>query len=139
MKRNESITTIMSTDILTVHTGQKLSEVRRVLAERSVHHIPVVSGNKLVGLISSTDMMKLSFEAYGTDQRSVDAVLDHQFTISGVMSTELRTLNKRRTVREAAELLREGSFHSLPIVDDDSTLVGIVTTTDLIRYLLDQY
>ena len=46
----------------------------------------------------------------------------------------------RQSLRAAsAELLREGTFHSLPIVDEDHNLVGIVTSTDLIRYHLDQY
>ncbi len=139
MKRNVPISTIMSSDLFSVHTGQPLSEVRRLLAERPLHHVPVVSGKKLVGLISATDMLRLSFQAYGTDERTVDAVLDSQFSIDKVMTTRLVTLHHKRTIRDAAELLREGTFHSLPVVNDDGELVGIVTSTDLIRYHLDQY
>ncbi|MCA9715255.1 MAG: CBS domain-containing protein [Myxococcales bacterium] len=139
MKRNVPISSIMSTDIFSVHTGQAPSEVRRLLAERPLHHVPVVSGRTLVGLISATDMLKLSFQAYGTDARTVDAVLDNQFTIQQIMTTELVTLHRSRTIRDAAELLKDGSFHSLPIVDDDDALVGIVTSTDIIRYHLEQY
>ena len=43
-------------------------------------------------------------------------------------------------IRDAAEILAKGEFHSLPIVDtDDTTLLGMVTSTDLIRHLLDQF
>lgn len=139
MKRNEPIRSIMSTDVTTVNVSQKLSEVRRLLAEGRFHHLPVLSGKKLVGLISASDMIKLSFSAYGADERAVDALLDHEFSIEGVMVKDLQTIGSGRTVREAAQLLKSGDFHSVPVVDDAGDLVGIVTSTDLIRYLIDQY
>lgn len=138
MKRNEPVSKIMTRELETVHVGQKLSEVRRMLANNPYHHVPVVSGDKLVGLISSTDMVKLSLEIFGADQRAVDAMLDTSHTIESVMSTKLITIGGKDTVRQAAELLSEGVFHSLPVVDDGK-LVGMVTSTDVIRYLLAQY
>lgn len=138
MKRNEPVSKIMTSNISTVHTGQKLSEVRRMLANNPYHHVPVVSGDKLVGIISASDMLKLSLAIYGVDERTVDAMLDSQHTIESVMSTKLNTIGGKDTVRTAAELLGEGNFHSLPVVDGDK-LVGIVTSTDVIRYLLAQY
>ena len=139
MKKNESITKVMTSDVRTVHTGQKLSEVRRLMGEASIHHVPVVSGKALVGILSSTDLMRLSVETYGADERSMDAMLDHQFDIEAVMKSDPVTLTTKATVRDAAVILSEGTFHSLPIVDAEGALAGIVTSTDLIRYLLDQY
>ena len=139
MKKNEPISKIMSEEVKTVHLAQKLSTVREVLRENSIHHVPVVSGEKLVGILSATDMMELSFGAYGADSRSLDAILDHQFTIEGVMTTDITTINVKNTVREAAKILSSGQFHSLPVVDDNNLLKGIVTSTDLIQYLVDQY
>lgn len=139
MKRNEPIKSIMTTDAISVNVTQKLSEVRRLMSDKGIHHVPVVSGTKLVGLLSATDMVRLSFSAYGADERAVDAMLDHEFTIEKSMNTNLVTLPDRGTVRDAAERLREGEFHSLPVVDADGNLVGIVTSTDLIKYLFDQY
>ncbi len=99
----------------------------------------MVSGDKLVGLISSGDIMRLIFDAGNVDTRSMDAVLDAQFTLEGVMSKDLVTIAPTDTIRHAAGLLVERAHHSLPVVDGDQKLVGIVTSTDLIRYLLDQY
>ena len=138
MKRNESISKIMTTSIETVHTGQKLSEVRRMLANNPYHHVPVVSGGKLIGMISASDMLTLSLAIYGVDERAVDAMLDAEHTIESVMTTELTTISVKDTVRSAAELLGEGSYHSLPVVDEGK-LSGLVTSTDVIRYLLAQY
>jgi CBS domain-containing protein len=139
MKRNEPLSSVMTKELTTVNVTNKLSEVRKLLSEQGIHHVPVVSGTKLVGLISATDMVRLSFSAYGADARAVDAMLDHEFSVEKVMSTELTTLKNSQKVRDAAQVLSSGSFHSVPVVDDENNLVGIVTSTDLIRYLADQY
>ncbi|MCB0321346.1 MAG: CBS domain-containing protein [Bdellovibrionales bacterium] len=139
MKKNEPITKIATKNPYSVHTGQKLSEVRHLFKEKGVHHCPVVSGDKLIGIISATDILALSFEAFGTDERSIDSVLDNRFTIEEVMQADVVSVLENDTVRKAAEILSEGRFHSLPVVSSQGELKGIVTSTDLIRYLVDQY
>ncbi len=139
MRHNEPVSKIMSSQILTVHAAQKVSAVYALLTENRVHHVPVVNGNKLVGLVSSTDMMKLSLDAYGTPDSANTAYFDSQFTIDDVMSSDLVTIKADDSIRSAAEMLSTGARHSLPVVDGDGALVGIVTTTDLVKYLLDQY
>lgn len=139
MKRNEPVSKIMTTDVESVHIGMKLSEVRQRLAEKPYHHVPVVSGKKLIGLISSTDMVRLSLSLFGADQRAVDAMLDANHSIEAVMTKELTTVHVKDTVRDSAEKLADGTFHALPVVDDEGQLEGIVTSTDVIKYLLDQY
>ena len=62
-----------------------------------------------------------------------------EFSIEDVMTTALTTIDSMSTVREAAALLSSGDFHSLPIVGPGDELLGIVTSTDLIRYLLAQF
>ena len=139
MKKNEPISKIMSTDIVTVHQGQNISDVRHIICESNIHHVPVVDGKTLIGLISSTDLMRLNIVISGADDRTIDAIVDKQFTIKGIMKTELTALNDTDTIRQASNILAEGKFHSLPVVDKQKQIVGIVTMTDLIRYLDDQY
>ncbi|MHA1565781.1 MAG: CBS domain-containing protein [Alphaproteobacteria bacterium] len=139
MRHNEPVRHIMSSEVMTVHTAQKVSEAYRLLTENNNHHLPVVSGKKLMGLISSTDMMKLSLDAYGTPDPVNAEYFDSQFSIEGVMSTGVNTVKDNDPIRSAAELLSDGTRHSLPVVNGDGELVGIVTTTDLVKYLLAQY
>jgi len=70
---------------------------------------------------------------------TVDATLNHQFKIRDLMQRDLVTLHPTNTIRDAANMLGSGEFHSLPVVDRDNVLVGIVTSTDLIKYLADLY
>lgn len=129
----------MSTGLITVHHGEPISKVRKLLREHNIHHVPVVSGHELLGMISASDILRVSFgDAFDTDERTVDATLDHTMTLEDVMQKNPRTLRQNATVRDAAEVLVKGDFHAVPIVEaDDKTLVGMVTSTDLIRYLLE--
>ena len=137
MKRNEPVSHIMTPNPFSVQRGQKLSDVRHALSEHNIHHVPVVEGKKLVGMISMTDIVRLSWGA--TDGRGLDTLLDHTATLGDVMAKNPVRLRQTHSIREAAELLSGGHFHALPVVGDGDELVGIVTSTDLIRYLLEQY
>lgn len=139
MKHNDPISKIMSRNVITVHHGDPLSKVRGLVREHGVHHIPIVNGDQLVGIIAWSDILRVSFgDAFQTDERTVDATLDHTMTLEQVMKKDPVTLAETGTVREAAEILAKSDFHSLPIVNGHK-LVGMVTTTDLIKYLLDQF
>ena len=139
MKHNDPISKIMSRNVITVHHGDPISKVRALVHEHGVHHIPVVNGDQLVGIIAWSDILRVSFgDAFQTDERTVDATLDHTMTLEQVMKKNRVTLAETGTVREAAEILATSDFHSLPIVNGNK-LVGMVTTTDLIKYLLDQF
>lgn len=135
--RREPITKVMTTELVSVDRSQPLSEVYHVLKGNRFHHIPVIDGETPVGMISSTDVLKLVYDIDGSDDRVLTTMLDHQFNIDDAMTTELVTLTEDATVHDAAELLAEGSIHSVLVVDAAGTLIGIVTTTDLVRYLRD--
>jgi len=47
---------------VSVHVGQKLSEVRAAMSEGGFHHVPVVSGKKLLGMLSATDLLRVTYE-----------------------------------------------------------------------------
>ena len=58
--------------------------------------------------------------------------------VEQVMAKNLISVSSQTTIKDAAEILAKKEFHALPVVDNEK-LVGILTTTDLINYLLDQY
>lgn len=137
MKRNVPVSKIMTANPFTVHFGMKLTEVSRAIETQGFHHVPIVSGKKLLGMLSSTDLMRVTYD-YGQDDRMTDAVLDHTHQIAELMTSHVVTIAPDESIRRAFELLAEGRFHALPVVDGDE-LVGIVTSTDLLRYALEQY
>lgn len=137
MRRNEPVSKIMTSKPTTVHLGQKLSDARTVMTEHHCHHVPVVNGDELIGMLSSTDLLRASYE-YGEDVRHANAVLDHTRSIEDVMQKGIVTLGPKDSVRQAAEIFGKNWFHALPVCEDGK-LVGIVTTTDVMNYLVEQY
>ena len=135
MKKNEPISKVMSSELITVHDGQPVSTLRKIFEENPIHHIPVVSGEAVIGIVTSTDFMRISFGEFGNqDAKGLDAILDHTYKMHDVMVRNPITIPNSATVREAAKMLSSGNFHALPVVDGDK-LVGIVTSTDLLNYL----
>lgn len=139
MKRKQPISTIMTTDMITVHVEQDISDIRKILEENPFHHIPVVIGRKIVGLISSSDIRKVVFALIHANKPLNDETLNKQFTVEEIMLKEVITLNASETIHRAAEMFCGGLIHSLLVIDDKHDLVGIVTSTDMIMFLLDQY
>ncbi|MDJ0903815.1 MAG: CBS domain-containing protein [Xenococcus sp. MO_188.B8] len=139
MKKKESVSQIASTGLITIQLGQKLSEARKLMQVNQIHHVPVLQGQKLMGILSAVDLATLSLTSFGSDEQANDTMLDKQFSVEEVMSKNMVTVKPTDPIREAAEILAEGHFHSLPIVDKEGNLQGLVTSTDLIRYLLSQY
>ncbi len=138
MKKNSPVTQVMTSEPTTVHEGEPISKLRKIFEEQGIHHIPVVSGKKLSGIVSWSDFMRISFGEFGNqDSKSLDEILDHTYKLQDVMTVNCTTIDKGGTIREAARILGSHNFHALPVVDGEE-LVGIVTSTDLIRFLADQ-
>lgn len=139
MKRRELVSKIMSTNLITVNTTNNLVEAERLFNENSIRHIPVVSGEDIIGMLSLTDLLRVSFvDTYGSDESDVDTAVYNMLTIEQVMVKNIVSVSSTQTIKEVAEILAKNEFHALPVVDDNK-LVGIVTTTDLLNYLLEQY
>lgn len=139
MRKNEPITNIMSKAVISAEKGQPLSVISQLMSDHGIHHVPVLNAGELVGIVSFIDMMKLHLITCTVPEQTIGAIIDKQFSIADVMINDVVTVNEKDTVRTATEILSSGEFHSLPVVDGDNRLVGIVTSTDLIRYLSDQY
>ena len=136
MKRQEPISNVMSSSVESADVNDKLSVVRQLLLDGSIHHVPIIEGRTLVGIISSRDMLKLPFDVNGISDNAIDEGLDKGFTIDQVMHRDLVTIDRDETVQTAIDLLARGKFHSLPVVDEEDCLVGIVTSIDLLAYLM---
>jgi len=137
MKKREQVAKIMTPNPITVNTTNKVSEVAQIFADKNIHHIPVVSGSDLIGMISKTDIDRVSFVTNLQDEKANTAIYD-SLQIEQVMTSQLDTVQEDDEIREAATLLAGGRYHAIPVMEGKE-LKGIVTSTDVINYLLEQY
>ncbi|KAF2336421.1 CBS domain-containing protein [Flavobacterium daemonense] len=138
MKKREPISHIMTKTVVTANEKDDLKTVVEKLKKNTIRHIPIVKGKEVVGIISRTDINRLTFGALFEGQDGADEAILDMLSISQVMTSKPRTVPSDMIIRDLAEIFAKEDFHALPVVDHDE-LKGIVTTTDVIKYLLEQY
>lgn len=138
MRHRVPLSTIMTSNIIKLNITDSLTKAEEIFKKYKVRHLPVVSGNKLVGILSYTDLLKISLADFKEDDESIDITVYNMFTLEQVMVKNVTTVQANENIKFAAEILAEKDFRALPVMDGD-LLVGILTTTDLIKYLLKQY
>ena len=139
MKQKVPVSTIMTKNVVKLNLSDDLTKAEMLFKKHHIRHIPVVYSNKIVGMLSNTDLLRISFaDAIDDDEDVVDTTVYNMFTVEQVMAIKLVSISPDTTIKEAAEILATKEFHALPVCEGE-LLVGIVTTTDLIKYLIDQY
>lgn len=139
MERREPVSKIMSTDLVTLNLANTLFDAEKLFKKNKIRHIPVVNDRKIIGILSLTDLLRVSFvDSYGTEELDVDTAVYNMLSIEQIMVKKPVHVRSTTTIKEVAEILSKKEFHALPVVDD-GILVGIVTTTDLLNFLLKQY
>ena len=138
MKQRVPVSQIMTKELVLLNPTQSLYDAEKLFNKHSIRHIPVVEGDRVVGVISRSDLLRISYADLNENEETVDSVVYDMYTLPQVMTRVPVTVESNTTIKEVAEILSKQSFHSIPVVEEGK-LVGIVTTTDLINYLLEQY
>ena len=138
MISTEPVSTIMSTNIIALDRTDELESAEILFKRHKIRHIPVVKEDVIIGMLSYTDLLRISFaDAVDESETEIESLVYNMFTIDQVMAKNVVTVNSDASIKEVAMILAKKEFHALPVVDNGH-LVGIVTTTDLINYLLKQ-
>ncbi|MGI9530945.1 CBS domain-containing protein [Lutimonas sp.] len=136
MKKNEPISSIMTKEVVTLNLEDSLYSAEKRMKKNHIRHMPVVSDEKLIGLISLSDLQRISFiDAYGKEGTE-DTPIYNMLDIKDLMIKKPLTASPQTTIMEVSKLLASKEFHSLPVVEEDK-LVGIITTTDLLHYFIE--
>ena len=132
------ISEIMTREVISIEVNEPLWMARDILEKKNIRHLPVNENGRLVGILSLTDVMRLSFgNVYGTDESEMDDTVMEMLSIDQVMKVHPVVINSSDPIRKAAEILTTAEFHDLPVVDNGE-LVGIVSTTDVIKFLIEE-
>lgn len=130
------ISSIMTTKLITLDVNESLDKAEHLFKKHKIRHIPIIENDKIIGMISLNDILRISFAdgAY-REEENISSSIYEMFTLRQLMIGNLETVSPDSTIKEVAELLVKREFHSLPVVEK-GRLKGMVTTTDLIKYLL---
>lgn len=118
-----TVAEVMSTDVATVTTTDLVAAVRDLMERTGGHGVPVVdAGGTLVGLVTSSDLSPGADDDAG---------------VATVMAAHVRTIGPGTTISEAARDLLEARTHHLVVIDN-TRIVGVVSSFDLLRALVDE-
>lgn len=133
------ITTIMSKHIISVDVKDGLEKAEHLFKKHNIRHMPVTDHKKIVGMLSMNDLLRISFAdgAY-REEGDIKSDIYEMFSIKQLMVRTPETVSPKNTIREVTSLLTNRKFHALPVVDGDE-IVGMVTTTDLLKYYLSMF
>ena len=122
MRRPSRVGDLMSTALIFVRDTDTLGTALREMQRATIHHLPVVDEHlNLIGVLSTTDVL---------DARRGRSAATR---VGRSMSRSVVSVTPETSVSRAMELMTENVFRSLPVVDSDGHLIGIVTETDLLR------
>jgi len=109
-------------------------EALQMMRLRKIRRIPVVSGDKLVGLITEGDLKRAEPSTLSDTQEQFHAVMEGT-QVNRIMIQNLITTSPEAPVLDAARILWKSKYGALPVLQDEK-LVGILTDNDLIGALV---
>jgi len=122
---NEEVRKIMTKNPIVAQPNNSISEVSELMTEYKLQQLPVVENGKLLGLITSYDLWKNSMHSHNQKER----------TVRDVMTTNVLVIAPKDKVGTAAELFIDKRFKTLPVVNLDNELKGVITAFDVIKHV----
>jgi CBS domain-containing protein len=124
----------MTRELTTLSHDAMLLDAVLLMRSSGFRHVPVVNGDKLVGLISDRDVQRASPSIFGKISPEEYNRIFETTPIAKVMAKEPVTVSPATPITEVVKMMHERKFGSVPVVEGEK-LVGIVTTTDLLGLL----
>ena len=130
----ENVRKIMMGSPVTLTPDDTLDLANNVISLGRIRHIPVVEKGKLVGLLSERDLIGAAANRiFGLNQKSKSALLKTE-SVKSIMKKRLVTVTPDTPIKDAARLMADKKIGCVPVIRERA-LVGLVTTTNVLRYL----
>ncbi len=126
----------MTHPAMTVTPNISVRVAHQLMRDYHIRHLPVVQDNRLVGILSSGDIRRaMPSSATSLSVWEIHALWD-KVTVESTMSQSLITVKPETPILEAVGLMYGHRFNSLPVLDDNERLIGILTEVDVYLLLL---
>lgn len=124
---------LMHVSVFSVSPQDSLDKAICLMDEHRIHHLPVVDGGHVVGMISDRDLLlSVGWKLECERKPDVDSGFVGASCVGHIMSRPVLYLSPENERHTAANLMAGGKFHALPLVSG-RRLMGIVTSTDLLK------
>jgi CBS domain-containing protein len=127
---------IMNSPAIVVTPDTCVPAASALMKERGIRHLPVVENGRLVGIVSRGDLREASISASANADTYEFNFLLSRLTVGRLMTRKVFTITADALVVDAAEMMTEHKIAGLPVVDQDGSVIGIVTESDLLKMLV---
>jgi len=131
-----TVDAIMSRDVESVGPDMSLMEIQDTLRKHGFRHLLVIEDDALVGVISDRDVLRVVSPFLNTLSETPRDIKTLMCPAREVMRTDPVSIRPDTSIEEAASTLLEHTISCLPVVNDENQIEGIVTSKDLLRYLV---
>ena len=125
---------IMSKEVIVADPADRLVHARRKMLDNNVGRLPVVDDDKLVGMITSKDLMRAFIDFRKNVPEKYQKSQIKEVLVEDIMSSNPRYVSKEMSITEVSNIMMETGFNGLPVLEDGK-LVGIITQTDILRLI----
>lgn len=135
MQAQRLVSDIMTPNPVTISPRNAIRTAVNLMREGGCHRLPVIDRGRLVGIITDRDLRRAANSPFIVREQWYDNfILDH-IEVGSCMTPDPWTIGPDAPIAEAARLMRNHKISGLPVVDAGQ-LVGIVTGTDLLDFLI---
>jgi CBS domain-containing protein len=137
------VSDVMATDPVTIDKNLPYKQVARVLAEKDLSAVPVISGGgRVLGMVSEADLLRREESAFGRLSAGLPRRTHREraqagaLTAAGLMTSPAKTIHPDAPLGAAARLMNAHHISRLPVVSPSGELIGVVSRRDLLRVFL---
>ena len=128
---------IMTTELVTVSPEDTVETMHKMLEAYPIHHLMVVDERRLLGVISDRDILRVMSPYLNSKVESDKDRFTLTRKASQLMNRKPVSINGGASIQQAARTLIESKVSLLPVLDDDDTLVGVLSWKDVMRFIMD--
>jgi CBS domain-containing protein len=136
MLENIKVREWMTTPVISVSPSTSISSAHQIMKKNNIRRLPVVDDEKLVGIVTIGDVR----EASPSDATTLSIwelnYLWAQLTVEKVMTRKVITVTAQTQMVKAAELMLDNKVSGLPVIDEHSKLIGMLTESDIFRMVV---
>jgi acetoin utilization protein AcuB len=134
-ERVRLVRAMMHTTVVTATPDMSLMQAQRLMRTRRIRHLPVLSGTRLVGIVTDRDLRDAMPSPATTLSRGEIAYQMDTIPLKTCMTREVVSIHPDTDMVQAVCVLLRGPFGCLPVVEE-GVLIGILTEIDCLRAFL---
>jgi CBS domain-containing protein len=129
-----TVAEIMTADVYTTNMDTPIARALEICSQKKIRHLPVVDDlGALAGLVTDRDLRYYISPRIGTISENMSDRESLNRPVHLIMIRNTITINLQTSIAEAAQSMLDHRVGCLPVIDYHCHVIGMITSTDLIR------